>query len=200
MRLSKTSWLILGVGIFLIAFGGLYMLYARQSRELQQVEASLLVAQAALPGAVSEKEDRASQLSQLESRLARSESELVQAESLLHKAAAKFPESVESIEYGEALFAIAKEHDLKITTLIPSRPADKTVEGVTFSVTFFAVDVVGEVADILDFISTIAVGDEDFASARLELVDIVFPEPVEENVEGTENSSASIRLAIYGYQ
>ncbi|GAH59611.1 unnamed protein product, partial [marine sediment metagenome] len=38
MRLSKTAWLILGIGIFVIAFGSLFMGYSRQSGEQERLE------------------------------------------------------------------------------------------------------------------------------------------------------------------
>jgi len=36
MKLSKTAWLILGIGIFVIALGCLYMLYSQQAGEQEQ--------------------------------------------------------------------------------------------------------------------------------------------------------------------
>ena len=185
-RLSKTSWLILGIGIFVIALVSLYMVYRQQGREQERLNDSLLVAQATLPTVVSEKEDwesqltqRESQLTQRESQLTQQESQLAQATSLLDTTQASFPESVESIEYDEELFRIADNWDLEITTLTASEPGDKEVEGITFSVTSFTADVKGEVADILGFISTIAT-DEDFINATTELVNIKVPEPLTE--------------------
>jgi len=133
------------------------------------------VAQDTLPTLVSEKEDWESQLTRLESQLTRLKSELAQAVSLLNRTAASFPESVESIEYDERLFKIADNWNLEITTLTASEPTDKVVEDITYSVTSFAVDVRGEVANILDFINAI-VTSEDFTCATAELVNINVPE------------------------
>ncbi len=249
-RLSKTGWLILGIGIFVIALVSLYMLYSRQGDEQEQLNDSLLVAQATLPRVVSEKEDWQRQLTQLGSQLTQQESQLAQATSLLDTTQASFPESVESIEYDEELFRIADNWDLEITTLTASEPHDNKVEvedinvdDITFSVTSFTADVKGEVANILGFISTI-VTSEDFTSATAELVNINIPEPLteaekeaikegltkeimeelseeelteeereellealaaalaeaEEEIEELEMPSATIELAIYGYQ
>lgn len=200
MKLSKTSWLILGIGILAIGVGGLYMLYSQQRQEQQRLDDRLAVAQMTLPTLVSEKEDSERQLTQLKNQLARLETELTQAGSLLAEAAMSFPDSVESIEYGEALFQIAD--DLEITRITTSPPTYKEVEGVTLSVGSFMVNVVGDVADILDFIDTIAT-HEDFLSTTVELVNIDIQEPPlegeQEGLAEEAKSSAIVRLTVYGH-
>ena len=194
MKLGKTAWLILGIGIFVIAFVSLYVVYLQQGREQQRLDDSLLLAQATLPTVVSERDNL--------------ENALAQATSLLNAARSGFPDSVDSIRVDEKLFAIAKICDLKITKLTTSEPSDEEVETVTYSVASFVVDVKGEVADILDFINTIAT-DEYFTNTTVELVDIVVPEPLtekekrgltEDKIKEAEKPSATIDLIIYGYQ
>jgi len=221
MKLSKTSWLILGIGIFVIAFGGLCLVYFRQGNEREQLNDSLLVAQATLPKVISEKEDWERQLAQWESQLAQLKSELAQAKLLLAESKMSFPKAVESIEYDEEIFKIADNCDLDITELTSLEPRDKEAEGITsseprdkelevitFSVASFVVDVKGEVANILDFINTIATGDY-FTTATVELVDIEVPQPLteeekagltKEEIEDRERPSATVSLAIYAYK
>ena len=176
MRLSKVFWLILGAGIFVIAAAGLYILYQDQNREQQELSDSLAVAQATLPQLTSEKEG-------LESQLARLEEELAQARSLLDEAKAEFliltefPGSVESIEYDEALFALADDTQLEIISLTVSGPRTVTEENITYPVTSFTVAVAGERTDILYFIHKIAT-DEDFRTTTVESVNIATPVPL----------------------
>lgn len=194
MKLSRTAWLILGIGVFAIAFVSLYVVYLQQGREQQRLDDSLSLAQATLPTVVLERDDL--------------KNALAQATSLLNAARSGFPDSVDSIRVDEKLFEIAKICDLKITSLTTSEPSDEEVETVTYSVAPFVVDVKGEVADILDFINTIAT-DEYFTNTTVELVDIVVPEPLTEKekrglteaaIAGRETPSATIDLIIYGYQ
>ncbi len=194
MRLSKTAWLILGIGIFVIAFATLFMLHSQQSGEQEWLEDSLSVAQAALPQLVSERDNL--------------ENALAQATSLLNAARSSFPDFVDSIRVDEKLFEMADDCDLKITSITSSEPTDEEVEAVTYSVAPFVVDVKGEVADILDFINTIATS-EYFTNATVELVDIVVPEPLteeekegltEEEIKEAEKPSATITLIIYSYK
>lgn len=211
MKLGKTAWLILIVGVLVIALGSLYMLYRGQLAEQEQLNDALSLAQATVPKLAV---DRAN----LESTLTELEDKLVQATSRLKTAKAAFPtSSVESIEVDELLFQIADAWDLDITSLTASEPGDEDiavevedieVADVAYSVTPFTVAVKGEVTDILDFINAI-VTHEDFITATVEAVNIMVPEPLteeekedltEEEIAEKEKPSATIQLVIYSYR
>ena len=200
-RLSRTAWLILGIGILVIVLGSLGTIYRTQASEQKELTSQLGMAQATLPKLASEKEALESQLTQLGKKL-------TQTTSLLNQAESKFPESVESVDYDEALFRIADNCDLEITKLTASDARDKEVEDITFSIASFSGEVEGEVVDILDFVDAIATG-KDFANANVELVNIKVPEPLteedkeemtDEEIEEAEMPSATIELTIYGYR
>jgi len=202
MKISRTAWLILGIGIFAIAIGILCWVFLQQVQEQKGLNNSLSLAQATLPRVISERNDLESQLPQLES-------ELAQAESLLSGVKARFPESVESIEYDEVLFEIADDCDLEIIELTASEPSDEEIAGITYYITSFKVKVEGKyggyidktVGDILDFINTIATseyspGETNFVNAIIKEVNMEVPEPGEVD----EKPKATIKLDIYGYQ
>jgi hypothetical protein len=203
MKLSRTARFILGIGIFVLAFGSLFVGYSRLSGEQERVEDELSAAQELLPQLVSQSEYWAGQLSQLESQLA-------QAESALEVSKARFLEEVESIEYDEEIVLLAHDCDLEIASLTASEPSDKEVEEITYTVTLFEVEVRpagsppdpltktyidNAIADMLVFINTIATGGY-FNTANIELVSIEAPEA---ETEG-EKPSAVIELMIYSYQ
>jgi predicted nuclease with TOPRIM domain len=168
-----------------------------------------------VPIRITERQDLESQLSQLEdelqgwqNELSQLETELAQAELTLNQTNARFPISVESIEYDEVLFSFAHDANLKITSLTASEPAELTLEGITYTTVFFTVAVNGEVADILDFINRV-VADDDFQTAILEPVTIDIPDPLtdtekenmtEEEIKEVEMPSATINLMLYTYQ
>ena len=214
MKLSKISWLILGIGIFVIAIGGLYMVYHQQMQEQEQLNSELDTAQLLLPQLISEKDNSEKQLNRLNSDLA-------EAKSLLIRFRESFPESVESIEYAEELFGLADYHELEVIKLTTSEPddkeiesesdsADKEVETVTYTVTTLEVTVQGEVADMVDFVNAIVTGSR-FTTATVELVEVTVPEPLieqeeeieeetEEELEEAEAPSATVRLVVYSYR
>lgn len=182
MKLSRTSWIVLGVGLFVIAGITLYVVYQGQAGDRQDARDRLAEAQAALPAVISEKNDAESQLGQLEDELAQWQSELdqletdlAQVELALAQAKLRLPGSVESIEYGEKLFALADSSNLDVAILNASEAIDVQIEGISYSTTSFTLEVWGRVADILDFINA-AVADNDFRTAVLEPISISMPE------------------------
>jgi len=187
MRLSRTARLILGIGIFAVAFAGLYILYSQQSGEQELVKESLVRAQVVLPNLVGERKD-------LQDKLTRWESELAAATLSLDKSQAKFPVSVESIEYSEKLFKIADGSKLQVMSLTASEPRDTKAGDITYAVTTFGVVVRGEVKDILGMVNAI-VTSKDFTSATVEEVNISIPVR-----ELPTETSATIRLVIYDYK
>ena len=178
MRLSKKVWLIVVIVIFAIVLGVLFSIYAGQARERNELNDKLSNAQTLLPGLVANREDL--------------EDQLTQAESKLDESQAKFPESVESIEYGEDLFEIADDCNVDLTSLSPSTPTSKKVGAVTYSVSSFAVVVKGNINDILDFIYAIRTGE------GFDLPD--FPWSADLKGVNIDGSQASITLDIYGYK
>ncbi len=177
MKTSKKVWLIVGIAVFAIVLALLFSTYSRQAGEREQLENNLFVAQALLPKLTAQKGDLKNQLAQ--------------AQSLLDRSRAKFPQSVESIEYGEDLFEIADDCDVEITKLTASMP--KEAGGATYSVSSFVVGVNGDVSDILDFVDALRAG-VDFQlpwSAEVTAVKI--------NYAG-EGDSATINLDIYAYK
>lgn len=201
MKLSKTAWLILVIGIFVIASGSLYWLYLQEGPKQEELSGQLSTVQARIPKLAAERANLESTLTELEDKLA-------QVTSQLKTAKAVFPAAVESIAVDELLFGIADDWGLEITSLTASEPSDLKVaveaetedievEDVTYLVTSFTVDLKGKapepdlteeeykayidkaVADILNFIHTI-VTHRNFGTATVELVNIVIPEPLSE--------------------
>lgn len=195
-NLSKTAWIVLGAGIFVIAFAALYLLYYQQGREQGGLENSLAQAQTNIVKVSAEKADWQSQLSQLEGELAQLNTRLAEAKAQLVSGKGALPSSVQSIEYDETLFALAEGWGLEMATLGASAPDREDIEGIIFTTTGFTVNVKGQVDDILAFIGDI-IGHQDFASAAVESVSITVPPAVEGEYPVP---SASIKLVVYGYQ
>ncbi|HEY55006.1 MAG TPA: hypothetical protein G4N91_01820 [Dehalococcoidia bacterium] len=205
LRLSRTAWLILGGGIFVIVLGILLLGYGRLSGEHANVEGDLSAAQNLLPTVVSEREYWENQLAQLEDQLA-------EGTSSLNASKARFPRSVDSIEYDEELFIIAHAHDLEIASITASEPYQEDILGIIYTTTIFEVEVMaGEhsyvtwtqghidqvVDNIVGFLNALVTSDY-FDTASIDLVSIIAPAD-EEGEEVTE-PSAIITLVIYSYQ
>ena len=177
MKPSKKVWLIIGIAIFAVVLAILFSTYSRQAGEREQLEKRLENAQFLLPPLTAQKEDL--------------EDQLAQAQSLLDSSRSKFPESVESIEYGEDLFEIADDCNVGITRLTAKKPTSSA----PYTVSSFTVAVNGDMSDILDFVDALRAG-VDFQlpwSADVTAVKISY---AGEDAAGT----ASISLNIYAYR
>jgi hypothetical protein len=191
MKLTRTTWLILALGVLVIAFASLFVVYSRQASQQKDLKSSLAEAKALFP-------QLASQIKNLEGQLAQRQSELAAALLNLSQAKAKFPPSVHSIDYYQRLLAIADDCDLNVMSLKASGPRQQKVDSATYLVTTFDVAVRGEMASILDFIHTLATS-EDFTSATVTVVSINIPQPPTGQGGIPQESEASISLDIYAY-
>jgi type II secretory pathway pseudopilin PulG len=178
IKIDKKIWLIIGIVIFAIVAVSLVRTYSQQVSEQEQLRTSLETQQALLRKLTTDKAD-------LDNRLSA-------AESLLDTSRVKFPESVESIEYGEDLFKTAHDCNVELIGLNPSMPGTKGGGAVSYSVSSFTVRVTGDVNGILDFIYALKTGDGFQLpwSAEVKSVSIDWGPP----------TTATIILDIYGYK
>lgn len=196
MRLGKTSLIILGAGIFIMAFIVLYMVYSQQTTIKQDLDEDLASARVALPRVVDESDNWQRQLSQLKGRLTELQGELAHAKSFLSDNQSSFPELVQSIEYDERFFKLADVWRLNIVSIAASEIQPRRSGSLIFSATKFSVQVKGNVADILGYVGALA-SDQNLATIEVTQVTINIPEP--ETVTGKE-ASATIDLVIFGYR
>jgi hypothetical protein len=179
IKIDKKVWLIIGVAILIVAVVMLVRIYTQQVNEQGELKTNLAAQQALLRTLTTQESDQQDQLNA--------------AESLLDASRAKFPESVESIEYGEDLFNIADDCNVELTGLSPSMPGTKTGGVVTYSVSSFTIVIQGDVNHILDFINALKTGDgfQQPWSAEVKSVSIDF---------GDAGEVANINVDIYGYK
>ena len=176
MKLSKKVWLIVVIVIFGVVLGILFSIYSGQAGERAELNDRLSRAHTLLPGLIDNREEK--------------EDELAQAESLLKASRAQFPESVESIEYGDDLFEIADDCNVSITKLTASQPTNETIGAITYTASAFVVVINGSIDNILEFIYALSTGD-DFSlpwSAKVNNINL-----------NVGSGAVTINLVVYGY-
>ena len=190
MKLSKKIWMVVGVVILAAAIGIVFSIYFRDAREERELSERLSRAQTLLPGLIANRD--------------KLEDDLTQAESLLGKSQAEFPEVVESIEYGEDFFKIAYGQNLytmaagcgvDLTSLTATKPTNKTVGIITYTISSFTVKVNGSTDNILKFIDAIGTGIDYEPTWSFQL-----PWSVDVKSITMDSDSASINMDIYGYK
>jgi hypothetical protein len=217
MKVSKLTWLILGIGILVIALGAMGMVYRGQSGERKDVEASLVQAQSVLPDLVAQNTALQAQSDELNARVAA-------ARGLLSEAESGFALSVESIETGQELCKVADEKGLAVIDFTSDKPGSRKLNGITYSVTSFSITVEGgkiaepgfgtaaaykayldkTTADIMGYVTGIAT-DKYFGSFTVEGVSIDIPELISDDEvvsmgAGVPKPSATVAIAVYCYQ
>ena len=174
MKISSRVGLIVIIIVIVGALAGLYTVYSRQAAERDDL---------------TERLDRAQMLqSQLADSKSDLEGQLASAQSQLDTSQTKFPEAIESIEYGENIFELVDRCNLQLASLSFPKPASRTVGSVTYSVVSLTLPVSGTLENIFKFIDLIKT-DPRFASTEVKSVNL--------NVNG---GSATIAVDIYGYK
>ena len=179
MKISSKVGLIIIAIVFVAALVVLFTMYFQQNAVRNQLKDRLSIAQTLLPGLVTQRQTL--------------ENQLTQAQALLAAKKAQFPESVESIEYDDDLFAIADDCNVALTRVTASPPDSKTVGVVTYSVCSFVLGVQGSTDDLLDFIYAIRTGDDFQLPWSAEVTSVSM------NLGGSP-STANINVKIYGYK
>ena len=182
MKLSKTSSLILTIGIFFIAFVGLGIAHSRQASEQNQLGEELYVAEQGLSKLPLQK--LRSQKNDLEERLNRT---------LLQLEAAKneLSQPIKSIDITDSLFEIAGDCRVEISDVNSSVITSDKLEGINGPVIQLLINFEGDLTDIISFITRL---NNDFATGVVKSAEIKLPETT-----AGDKPSANIRLVLYTY-
>jgi type II secretory pathway pseudopilin PulG len=175
MKISSRVGLIVVVVVIVAALVGLYV--------------GLYLPQAAERTDLTERRDVAQVLqSQLTTTRSDLESQLASAQSQLDTSQAKFPEAIESIEYGEYIFEIVEDCNLRLASLTFPKPTSLKQGSVTYSVVSLSLPVSGTVENIFKLIDIIKT-DPRFASTQVKSVSL-----------NVGDGSATIAVDIYGHK
>jgi hypothetical protein len=177
MRLSRKVLVIIGFIVIGIVLGLMVSNYFETAAEHTALQDRLALAQTRIPSLTSQK--------------AELENDERQARSRLDTGRAKFPQAVESIEYGDDLFDLAVKSNVRIARLNASPPANREVGGITYSVSSFSLTISGEVKDMLGFVDALRAA-RDFQlpwGAEVKTVNISY-----------SGRQATISIDIYAYK
>lgn len=183
MKLSKTSWALLIIGILTIACVSLGVARSQQLNERKQLNKELSVAELRL---------NKLQLEELSSRQEQLGKQLSQTTSQLNTVKAKLTQPIESIAASDTLFNTAELCGVEITEISSPGSASNNLEGLACSAIPLTVSVDGDIPNLISFIIKL---HDDFTTGVVKSVDI----SVSENVT-KKRSSANIQLVIYTYQ
>ena len=204
MKLGKTSWLILILGIFIIAFGSLGVTRAQQVKEQSEAEDNLAVAEKRLSNL---------QLRDLQNDKLNLEQQLEQAEYQLNQAQESLQQPIASIVVTDTLFDIAEDCGVVITQVSSTDIGKDMLQDVNYFVIRLSIVAEGEVLNLVNFVTKL---NTDLPTGVVQSADIstnaLEAEPLgetgasenetgesEEETEGEVIPSARIQLIIHSY-
>ena len=183
MKLSKTGWLIIIIGVFVIILTGLGTVRSQQVREQDQLNEELALAQLKL---------KAVQLDQLAQQQGELERHLSQTTSQFQAARTILSQPVGSIAATSTLFDVAAACGAEVSEISSSGWTSEELEGIPCLVLTLTARVEGDVPNLVSFITEL---NSYLRNGVVKSVAISIPEMTSE-----EKSSANIRLVVYSYQ
>jgi len=183
LKLTKTSWVLLAIGVFVITFASLGVFRFQQVRQQNQLDEEFALAQLNL---------KQVRLEQLSSRQAELEKQLSQATLQFEAVKAILSRPIGSITISDILFDIAEVNSVEVTKISSSGLASEELEGVPCLALRLTTRVEGELPDLVSFITML---NGDLATGVVKSVEISIPETTSEG-----KPSANIQLVIYTYE
>ena len=188
MKLSKTSWLMLTLGLFIIGFASLGMVRSQQVSEQNQLTEELTLAKQRLSEL--QFEELSCQQEELEEQLS---------DIMLNLDAAKatLSQPIGSIAASNTLFDIAEVCGVEVTGISASEQSPTKLTEISCSVLPLTATVEGDVPNLLLFITKV---NDDFITGFVKSVEMQIPKAAGESAEEAKKPSANISLVVYAYQ
>jgi hypothetical protein len=183
LKLSKTSWLILAVGLFVVVAAGLGITRSQQAQEQGRLSEELELSQKSLA---------AIQVTGLQSQLDALQQSADEAQLKLDEAQSELDQTVVSVDVTEEFFSIASYCGVKVINLNTSPIVPNLFEGIGLATTSLNAMVEGQLSALIDFIEAL---NSDFTTGLIKATQIDIP-PSTDN----ETPSASIQMIIYSYE
>ncbi|OGO43149.1 MAG: hypothetical protein A2137_08075 [Chloroflexi bacterium RBG_16_58_8] len=182
-KLSKTSWLILTTGVFLVVLIGLGVTRSQQIKEQSALDEKIKTSQTII-----DKLQTTELLQQVEDLQAQVEEE----QTLLEEAKQRLNQTVVSADVTERFFDIADYSNVTVLNIGTSSIGTDTVDGVHLSLTTLTSAVQGDLYDIVDFVINLNHG---YPTGFVKTTQISVPDPT-----GAELPTANIQMAVYSYE
>jgi hypothetical protein len=182
-KLSKTSWLILSAGLFVVVLAGLGITRSQQLQEQGKLENDLGVSQKIL--------DKL-QVTDLRQRLDELQQKEEEGQLQLEEAKKKLDKTVVSVNITEEFFSIADYCGVLVMNMSTSPIIPNTYEGIGLSTAALNAEVTGELPNLINFVISL---NNDFTTGLVKEALINIP-PSSENV----TPSASVQMIIYSYE
>jgi hypothetical protein len=184
IKLSKTSWLILAAGVFVVVLGSLGILRTQQLSEKNKLDEDLSLSTQLLEKL---------QATDLRQQLDDLQQKIEEAEISRDEAAERLDQTVVSVDVADELFDIAEYCGIEIKSLTTTPIRSGPYQGIGLDMTSMSVAGEGDVDDLVDFVISL---NNDYTTGLVESFQISIPPPDDTSVI----PSVSVQMIIYSYE
>jgi TolA-binding protein len=183
LKLSKTSWIILAAGLFIVVMAGLGITRSQQLQEQGRLDDELGISQQSLANL---------QITDLQLQLDELQQTAAQEQLQLDETQKQLEQTVVSVDVTDEFFSIASNCGVMVINLITSPIVPNIYEGIGLSTTSLNAAVEGALPNLIDFVERL---NNDFTTGLIKSTQIDIP-PSSSN----ETPSASVQMIIYSYE
>ncbi len=180
LKLSRRSWFIISVGVFLIIFAGVWLVYSEQLAKKARAEQELNMAQVRL---------EAMNLAQMEARQRELEQQLEQTLASSREAREVLSRPMPSLAVSTILFDTAEANGVNVKQIESSGAASQPLEGVPARALPVSAQVEGELRDLVSFVTQL---NDNLPTGVVRSVSVTINAPA--------SPRASLQLVVYSYQ
>jgi hypothetical protein len=182
LKLSKTSWLILSAGVFVVVLAGLGITRSQQMQEQGKLSQELGISQKSLDNL---------QVNDLKVRLDELQQRTEEAELQLDEARSRLDKTVVSVDVTDEFFSIAHYCGVIIMTMNNSPIKSTKFEGVGLQTTSLTATAYGDLDSILQFVMSL---NNDFTTG------LVRSFQIDINEDPDVLPTLSVQMVIYSYE
>jgi hypothetical protein len=183
LKFSKTGWIILSAGVFIVVLAGLGITRSGQLKEQGKLGTDLASYQMRV-GVIDVTGDQV-QLEELTQQLADAQDQLAEVKGKLHQL-------IDSVDVTDKLYEIAAFYSVNVTVMGTSQKSDENYEGVPCTVISLRATARGEFLDIIDFIAGL---NNNYTTGFAQSVQIKVGDE-----EAGEFTQADIDFIVYSYE
>jgi hypothetical protein len=183
IKLSKTSWLILSAGLFVVILAGLGITRSQQLQEQSKLEDELGISQKTLDKI--QVTDLRHQSDELQQKIEEGQLQLDDAKNKLNQ-------TVVSVEVTDQFFSIAEYCNVIVTNMGTTPIQPNEYENVGLATTLLSLEAKGELPDLVNLVTSL---NNDFTTGMVKSYQITIP-PLSDNQTPTVN----VQMIIYSYE
>ena len=181
MKLSKTSWLILAAGIFIVVFASLGITRSQQLQEQEQLDDELTIAEMRL---------NKFQVKQLRQQQGELQKQLDESTMQLTAGKDKLRQTIDSISVTDEFFEIARSCSIEVVGISSSNIGSEELGNIVYSMITLNATVAGDTSNLISFVIRL---NNDFTTGIVKSAQISIPEMAD------DRPSANILMVVYAY-